>query len=118
VGWPSSNTKASLGPVVIDLSPDLAASGVSCEYLGMSIDHRQKLFFRSDIISVELKLSTGKALIVGKSLQFALFDNNGGCISSGTCQLDQSLEANESTKMTIRDLGLREAKRIAIYRTR
>jgi hypothetical protein len=116
LAWPSSGAKGSLGPIAIDLSPDLAANGVSCEYLGISFDHRQRLFFRSEMISVELKLSTGTAPLGEKSFRYALIDQDGNSISFGTFQLEQSLGANESTKVTIRDLGLTETKRIAIRR--
>jgi hypothetical protein len=113
---PAGSYSSSSGPIAIDLAPDFAVKGVTCEYLGTTTAAGQRLFFRFEKASVDLKVSTGNAPLATAGLRYELYGGNGHRVGEGTLRLEHDLGMNETALTTIHDARINQAQKIAIYR--
>jgi len=112
----SGSFASSAGPIKVDLVPDLADAGVTCEYVSTRSESYGRGFLRVEKRSVELNLATGQRPLAGTVLKYELFDKNSHSLGFGRILLDQPLGARESRTITLADVRTTDAWHIIISR--
>lgn len=103
-----------IGPITVEVTPELAKDGWAVEYLATSADVNQIAFIRKERHAVKIKVTAGKAGVEKDALFYVIFGLSGEKLGEGKVSLDQSLKAGESGTGEIIDLTIPNGRRIVI----
>jgi hypothetical protein len=113
---PTGASAGSSHPVVVELSPELAATGLTCKLAGVGEELESILFLQTEKAHVGVELTTALAPVNGNSIWYALYDKDHRRVGEGPLALQSSLGAQQSCVVTINDVRTKEAWRVLIYR--